>query len=232
MTSKKHSKQSPKPSANLLQKVLGGVRRFMGDTSALAFASAEATTLYQLAVEAARTPTLYQAKGGGVADTLDGRFDATTLMVVLVVWRLHQIKNPEQQAIAHQLAQNLVDTMFADMEASLLTMGVGENTIGKRMRALASAFGGRMQVYRAALDGKNQAELASALSRNLYRTATTHTNTNAKPKLHPHATALAKQILALTATMGEVADSAWLGGKLKWAMLAKRAKIGYSQFGL
>lgn len=218
MTSKKHAKQLsllPK----LLQKVLGGVRRFMGDTPTSA--SSEATALYQLAVAAARTPSLYQAKGGGVADSIDGRFDATVLMVVLVVWRLHQIKN-RQQARARQLAQNLVDTMFADMEASLLTMGVGENTIGKRMRVLASAFGGRMQVYRAAFDSKDETQLAHALSRNLYR----HDLTNANPS--PKATALAKQILALTAVMGEVADSTWLEGKVKWAMLAKGAKIGYS----
>ena len=204
--------------SKLLQKLLGGVRGFTATPSA-----PEATALYQLAVAAARTPTLYQATGGGVADTIDGRFDATTLMVVLVVWRLHHIP-PQQQTPARHLAQNLVDTMFADMEASLLTMGVGENTIGKRMRTLASAFGGRMQVYRAALDAKNQADLAHALSRNLYR----HDPTNATGKITPHATTLAKQILALAKAMDKVPDSAWLAGKVKWRMLAKSLKIGYT----
>ena len=179
-----------------------------------------AATLYQLAVAMARRPYLYQPQetgGAGVADTLDGRFDATTLMVVLVVWRLQRAGSDGKH-----LAQDLVDRMFVDMEASLLALGVGENVIGKRMRVLASAFGGRLRVYSQAVAANNEAQLAQALTRNLYR----------QDSDNPSQQSLAKQILVLAEAMRGIPDSEWLAGKPSFATLAKAARIRYTQFQL
>ena len=191
-------------------------RLLMGDAT-----SAEANALYQLAVAAARQPRLYQPGGGGIADSVDGRFDAVCLMVVLLVWRLRGCGTGNVE-LGQKLAQDLVDTMFADMEASLLRLGVGENKIGKKMRPLASAFGGRMAVYSQALDNGDGGVLATALMRNLYRLD------NAIPT--PAAKTLAKQICQLAQVLGDMPDARLLAGKVTWGGLASLAKKRYNKF--
>ena len=185
--------------------------------------SPQASRLYQLAVSAARTPYLYQASGAKVADTVDGRFDATCLMVVVLVWRLRMCGMDGRMR-----AQEVVDTMFADMEASLLALGVGENSIGKKIRPLASAFGGRMRAYMGGLDGGDEAVLARALIRNLYRRDDSQTDA----ELCKTARTLAKQIAMLQEGLRILSDTAVLDGKLTWQGLASRVKKRYKQFSL
>jgi cytochrome b pre-mRNA-processing protein 3 len=99
-----------------------------------------------------------------VADTLDGRFDTLTLMVVLVIRRLRAIGDKGQA-----LGQEVVDLMFADMDLSLHEIGVSENKVGKKVKIMATAFLGRLNAYIDALDAQDDKLLAAALSRNLYR---------------------------------------------------------------
>jgi cytochrome b pre-mRNA-processing protein 3 len=115
----------------------------------------------QLAAEM-RNPLFYQDYN--VADTLDGRFDALTLLVVLVIRRLNQIENG-----GRLLGQEVVDTMFADMDLSLHEIGVSENKVSKKVKVMATAFVGRRQAYIEALDAADLDALANALERNLYR---------------------------------------------------------------
>lgn len=115
-----------------------------------------ATELYRRAVLQARSEEFYRLLG--VPDTIDGRFDLLLLHVFLIMRRLG-----EEAA----LKQNLFDLMFADMDQSLREMGVGDMSIGKRMKPMIAAFYGRAQAYEKALAG-NGNELAAALARNLY----------------------------------------------------------------
>jgi cytochrome b pre-mRNA-processing protein 3 len=63
--------------------------------------------------------------------------------------------------------QNLTDTFFTDMDRSLREMGVGDLTVGKKVRKMAESFFGRVQAYDQAL-AKGETEVQSALARNVY----------------------------------------------------------------
>ena len=124
-----------------------------------------ARRLYTAAVRQAREPALYT--GGGVADTLDGRFDLIVLHVVPLMRRLRQCDEA-----GRRLAQALFDVMFDDMDQSLREMGVGDLRVGKRVKQMARAFYGRALAYDRAFaeppgEGRRRA-IAEALERNVY----------------------------------------------------------------
>lgn len=120
--------------------------------------------LYVAIVAQARQPIFYREMG--VPDTLDGRFDLITLHAFLVINRLKQIHRAEPAA--EDLSQTLFDVMFADMDRSLREMGVGDLSVGKRVKAMARAFFGRVAAYESGLDLPGNV-LEQALARNLYR---------------------------------------------------------------
>lgn len=119
-------------------------------------------TLYREAVRAARTPWFYET--AGVPDTLDGRFDMVGLYVALLVRRLRLAPKP-----GPQLAQAVFDAMFSDMDHNLREMGVGDMTVGKKVKAMWEAFNGRVRAYDAALHEGNEEGLAEAIRRNIWR---------------------------------------------------------------
>lgn len=121
-----------------------------------------AATLYASAVNQARLPIFYQDYG--VPDTFDGRFEMISLHTYLVLRRL-QMPGSETKA----LSQALFDTLFADMDRSFREMGVGDLGVGKRVKAMARAFYGRVSAYDEGLVGK-QGAMEAALRRNLYGT--------------------------------------------------------------
>jgi cytochrome b pre-mRNA-processing protein 3 len=113
--------------------------------------------VYEAIVAAARHPGFYAE--WGVADTLDGRFDMITLHGFLLLDRL---KGTEET-----FRQNLVDELFRDMDRSLREMGVGDLSVGKKVRKMAEVFYGRIAAYdRALKDG--DASLEAAVARNIY----------------------------------------------------------------
>jgi cytochrome b pre-mRNA-processing protein 3 len=61
------------------------------------------------------------------------------------------------------------DAMFTDMDMSLREMGVGDLSVGRRVRAMWEAFNGRALAYEAALAAGDPAALESALVRNVWR---------------------------------------------------------------
>jgi len=101
----------------------------------------------------------------GVPDTVDGRFDMILLHAFLVLRRLKR-----DHARTAGLAQAVFDLMFADMDRNLREMGVGDLAVGRRVKAMAAAFYGRIAAYEAGLDD-GEAALAEALKRNLFRKA-------------------------------------------------------------
>lgn len=125
---------------------------------------AVAEALYRVIVGQARQPSFYTACG--VPDTPDGRFDLIVAHAVLVFRRLHR-----QAEQSRALAQVLFDLMFADMDQNLREMGVGDLAVGKRIKAMAKGFYGRLAAYDAALAEADDGALHDALRRNVYRKA-------------------------------------------------------------
>jgi cytochrome b pre-mRNA-processing protein 3 len=120
--------------------------------------------LYGAAVAAAREPYLYAVLG--VPDTLDGRFEMVGLHAFLLIDRLRRDAPP-----GPDLAQSVFDAMFSDMDVTLREMGVGDLSVGKRVREMWEAFHGRAAAYEETLAEADDAALAAALARNVWRGA-------------------------------------------------------------
>ena len=120
--------------------------------------------LYGAAVRAAREPAWFAELG--VPDTLDGRFDLVGLFAALLIHRLRA-----EPAPGPALAQAVFDAMFADMDINLRELGVGDMSIGKRVRAMWEGFHGRALAYAAPIASGDAAALADALARNVWRGA-------------------------------------------------------------
>ncbi|WP_159348790.1 ubiquinol-cytochrome C chaperone family protein [Roseomonas harenae] len=118
--------------------------------------------LYTAAVSTARNPGLFGPDA--VPDTLEGRFDLIALHAALLVRRLHRDPDPRGRA----MAQAVFDAMFADMDLNLREMGVGDMSIGKRVRRMWEAFHGRALAYEAALEAGDRPALEAALARNVW----------------------------------------------------------------
>jgi cytochrome b pre-mRNA-processing protein 3 len=118
--------------------------------------------LYGAAVAAARDPFLYTAVG--VPDTLDGRFDMVGLHTFLLIQRLKR-----EAAPGPALAQAVFDAMFSDMDVNLREMGVGDLSVGRKVRVMWEAFHGRAAAYSAAMAAGDMAALDAALERNVWR---------------------------------------------------------------
>jgi len=133
------------------------LKRFFGETAE----RRAAASLYAAAVGQARAPAFYTDYA--VPDTVDGRFDMISIHVFLLLRRLKA-----GGAAATVVSQALYDAMFADMDRSLREMGAGDLGVGRRVKAMAQAFSGRIAAYEAGLDGAEEA-LRAALVRNVFR---------------------------------------------------------------
>jgi cytochrome b pre-mRNA-processing protein 3 len=120
--------------------------------------------LYSAAVAAGRAPYLYTALH--VPDTLDGRFDLIGLHAWLLIHRLRFLPPP-----GPALAQAVFDAMFSDMDLALRELGVGDLSVGKRVRSMWEAFHGRAKAYEEALAAIDPQALPSVLVRNVWRGA-------------------------------------------------------------
>ncbi len=112
--------------------------------------------LYAAAVAQARRPVFYERLAA--ADTVEGRFEVYTLHVVLLLWRLKG-----QGAQAAETGQALFDAYIRGLDDALREMGVGDLSVGKKMRKLGEAFYGRVKSYDQALDALPDRQSLSAL---------------------------------------------------------------------
>ena len=96
--------------------------------------------LYASAAAQARTPRFYAAMGA--PDTAEGRFELYSLHVALLLRRL---KGQGPQAA--ETAQALFDAYVQALDDALREMGVGDLSVGKKMRKLGEAFYGRVKNY-------------------------------------------------------------------------------------
>lgn len=124
--------------------------------------------IYGMIVTQAREPIFYRDLG--VPDTVNGRFDLLLLHLWLLLRRLRTVQSVNQGANqgqgATELSQALFDRFCEDMDDNLREMGIGDQTVPKRMRAFGEAFYGRVQAYDQAIDGGAEA-LAAAICKNI-----------------------------------------------------------------
>ena len=132
-----------------------------------------AAALYSEIVGQARRPAFYLE--GGVADTVDGRFDLVALHAYLVMRRLKTEDDPR----AADLSQALFDHMFRDMDNAIREIGVSDLSVGRKVKQMAKAFYGRVAAYDEGLE-KGADVLAAALERNLFRKTDTDPATTAR----------------------------------------------------
>ena len=172
-----------------------------------------AEALYDAIVAQARQPAFYTACG--VPDTLDGRFELIVLHAFLVFRRLKADAVEADRPDSGDFAQVLFDVLFRDMDRSLREIGVGDLSVGKKVRTMVEGFYGRVEAYERALDASapetsdpetGSADLQAALRRNLYGTTAPEPAQLAAVAgyLHREADALAGQPTAAL-TAGKVA---------------------------
>jgi cytochrome b pre-mRNA-processing protein 3 len=164
-----------------------------------------AVALYRAIVAQSRQAGFYREHG--VPDSLDGRFDMIVLHSFLVMRRLRRIG-----AAAEPLSQQLFDLMFADMDSNLREIGVGDLSVGKKVKAMAQAFYGRVESYEAALQSGDNDQLRQALARNLYAG-------KANPEA-PGLAAVAAYLRQADASLASQADGEILAGNLVFPALA------------
>ena len=116
---------------------------------------------YVRIVEQARRPEFFEDLG--VPDTVMGRFDVIALHAFLL---LHRLKGEGGEA--DLFAQMLFDHMFADMDRNLRELGVGDLSVGKKVKSLAKSFYGRTVAYEQGLQADDDEGLEASLVRNLY----------------------------------------------------------------
>src|SRR6185312_2970678 len=116
--------------------------------------------LYGEIVAAARQPLFYAAYN--VPDTPLGRFEMLSLHLFLL---LHRLRGEE--GTAKEVAQQLTDEFFLDVDHSLRELGIGDHGIPRRVKKLGRMFYGRAAAYGPALDQKDSAALAASLKRNI-----------------------------------------------------------------
>lgn len=116
---------------------------------------------YAALTATARTPVFYAELG--VPDTVMGRFEMLSLVLILYFRRMRQSARGGQE-----IAQEIIDAFFEDVDHSIRELGIGDQGVPKRMKKLAGMFFGRLEAYAAALDKDDADLLASALRRNIY----------------------------------------------------------------
>lgn len=119
---------------------------------------------YAALTAAARRPALYAALG--VPDTVMGRFEMLSAVLILYFRRTRACGRSGQE-----IAQEIIDAFFEDVDHSIRELGVGDVGVPKRMKKFAAMFYGRLEAYAAALDCGDRAALAAALGRNIHPAA-------------------------------------------------------------
>lgn len=117
--------------------------------------------VYGIVVDQSRQPIFYRELL--IPDNIDGRFDVLSLHMFFIFSRL---RNEEQ--IAADFSQSLFDTMFVDMDQSLREMGVGDLSVGKRVKDMGKALLGRIEAYDKAFSAE-YSDIEDTIVRNIYR---------------------------------------------------------------
>ncbi len=116
---------------------------------------------YAALTAVARTPVFYERLD--LPDTVMGRFEMLSLVMILFFRRTRSSETSGQE-----IAQEIVDAFFQDIDYSIRELGIGDNSVPKRMKKFAGMFYGRLEAYAAAMNGNDRTALAAALRRNIH----------------------------------------------------------------
>ena len=165
-------------------------------------ATAAGRALYARAVDQSREPALYA--GLGAPDTVEGRFELYSLHVVLLLDRLRG-----HGEAATDVSQALFDTYVKGLDNALREMGVGDLSVGRKMRKLGEAFYGRAKSYEAAFAAlPDEAQMQALIARTVYAEG------DASP-----APRLAAYVLDQRAALAGQPLEALLAGEVAWKPL-------------
>jgi cytochrome b pre-mRNA-processing protein 3 len=154
--------------------------------------------LHDAAVAQSRQPALYSSMGA--PDTVEGRFELLTLHVILLLDRLK-----DEQAIR----QALFDTYVSDLDGALREMGVGDLSVGKRMKGLGAVFYGRAKAFDEAFKAlPDEAILGGVIARTIFQDVA---GTDPAP--------LAAYARLSRERLATLSMSALLAGEIAWAAL-------------
>ncbi len=163
-------------------------------------ATAAGRALYARAVEQSRSPALYSDLGA--PDTVEGRFEIYSLHVVLLLDRLRG-----QGEAAADVSQALFDTYVKALDNALREMGVGDLSVGRKMRKLGEAFYGRGKSYEAAFAALPDEEPLRAL---IARTVHAEADAASAPRMVSY-------ILTQRAALAGQPAERLLAGEVDWA---------------
>jgi cytochrome b pre-mRNA-processing protein 3 len=116
---------------------------------------------YDLLTRAAREPEFFESMN--VPDTVMGRFEMLSVVLILYFRR-----TANAAPAVKDIAQELVEAFFEDLDHSMRELGIGDNGVPKRMKKLAGMFYGRLDSYARALDAGDSEALEAALIRNIH----------------------------------------------------------------
>ena len=118
-------------------------------------------SLYRTAAAQARSPGFYAS--AHAPDTVEGRFELYMIHVILLAMRLRG-----HGARAGETSQVMFDAFLRGLDDAMREMGVGDLSVGKKMRKLGEAFYGRVHAYEAALASlPDRAALEALVARTL-----------------------------------------------------------------
>ena len=156
--------------------------------------------LYAACAAAARRPAFYLALQ--VPDTVEGRFELYALHTLLVVLRLRGA-----EPSGKDVSQALFDALLLGLDDGLRDMGVGDLSVGKKMRKLGAALYGRAKNLDLALAADDSSELEAFLIRTVYAGA--------------EAGRLASWVRAAQAALAAESDQDLLAGTVSFAEVAE-----------
>jgi len=159
-------------------------------------------TLYERIVASARQPHFYEE--WLVPDTPLGRFEMLSVHFFLLLHRLR-----EKEGALRDIAQELTDHFFLDLDHSLREFGIGDMGVPKRMKKFAKMFYGRLASYTEAVDAADAPALAEALRRNI----------RADAEAWAEAEPLARYVIAASVALDDIPDEELLAGKLRFISL-------------
>lgn len=156
--------------------------------------------LYDAIVASARQPHFYAA--WEVPDSPLGRYEMLSVHMFLFLERARGGSEPLQQ-----LAQDMTDEFFKDVDHSLRELGISDVGVPKRMKKFAKMFYGRAESYREALVANDHDGLAAALTRNVVA---------GRAEPWPHAGHMASYIENASAFLASQDESELLAGRIKF----------------
>lgn len=159
-----------------------------------------AHNLYQKIISFSRNKIFYTKFS--VPDTIDGRFDVLTLLIILIVYRLSFISKN-----GSKISQFLFDLMFQDLDYSLRELGAGDAAVTKNMRKFISSYMGRQKVYINTLKKNDYKNLEISIQNNIFR------NSNFNPKI---ISSLTKKIIILSKMLSDTRDEDIISGNFEF----------------